>query len=140
MHPIKLISEKEYDLRIQHENVLQASNCLSNLKKIQILISDDNCPFWDDWISGPCSKTSGSGEKLVTRQCIQQNELVDSELCRKEHPASNQEDKKIESCTEETFCQFDVWGQWSDCTVLSRAKSLDRLIGSRISSKSNFDF
>ena len=118
-HSIKLILEKEYDLRIQQvqdESVVQTSICSTNLQKTQSLISDDNCPFWDDWISGQCSKTCGSGVKIVTRNCIQQNEQVDSELCRKEHPALIQEDKKTESCIEETFCQFDPWRQWSDCT------------------------
>ena len=119
VHPIKLILEKEYDLRIQEvqdESVIQSSICSTNLWKTQALISDDNCPFWDDWVSGPCSETCGSGMKIVTRNCIQKNEQVDSVLCRKEHPALIQEDKKIESCIEETFCEFDLWGQWSDCT------------------------
>ena len=86
------------------------------MQKTQALISDDNCPFWDDWTSGACSKTCGSGEKIVTRNCIQQNQQVDSELCRKEYPALNQNDTRTESCVNETFCDFDLWMKWSDCS------------------------
>ena len=116
---LKLYLESKYDLRIkqvQDESVVQTSICSTNLQKTQALISDDNCPFWGDWTSGACSKTCGSGKKIVTRYCIQHNEKVDNALCKKEFPAANQEDEKIESCIDETFCQFDRWGQWSDCS------------------------
>lgn len=96
---------------------MQISICSANVQKIQALISDDNCPFWDDWTSGSCSETCGAGEKIVTRNCIRQNKQVDSTLCRKEHPALGQEDKRVESCIgEHLFCRFDSWGAWSHCS------------------------
>ena len=92
------------------------SACSTNQQKAQALISDDNCPFWDEWSSGACSETCGSGKKVLTRNCIRKNEPVDSEMCRKEYPASTQEDNKIESCIEKTFCDFDSWASWSRCS------------------------
>ena len=102
------LSENAYETQIQqlqHNSDYQSSICSTKQQKQQSLIpSDDNCPSWDDWSSSACTKTCGDGELIFTRNCNRKNKQVDSELCRKEYPA-DQEDKKIVS-----------WGVWTECS------------------------
>ena len=106
-----------YDLllkKIENAELTQIAECSTSFRKRNVDISDTNCPYWGEWVAGHCSKSCGSGMKLITRNCYQNNTEVDVSLCQREY-SDQQIYEKNEHCTDETFCSFEPWGSWNRC-------------------------
>ena len=73
------------------------------------------CPYWSDWLSSTCSNSCGPGTKILSRKCFYNDIEVAASFCQKENP-DQQIFEKVESCTEETYCSFESWGQWGRCS------------------------